>query len=305
MADISPVNGSTNSLRPFFNMQPGRVLGGIVDANNDLYVCDAYKGLFVFQHHKVLPSWIPGRVTDDSLDRSDAELFYIDDADTDKKGRIFYSSAQGVPTYMNVHGDVDLLQPIAVSIATGKPEGKLIVYDPNDGSNKVLLDGLWFANGVAVADDDSFVLVCDSLRRRVIRVWLKEELLGKSEIFIENLPGVPDGISRASDGNFWIALVNEPNGETFEALLRWKIFRWFLAWFGNSALFPQYHNYGALAKVSKHGKLLHYLRDRSSDPVTSITAVTEINQKLYIGRLTGRGIVVIDLAMLGLSHSQV
>ena len=29
---------------------------------------------------------------------------------------------------------------------------------------------------------------------------------GSTEVFVENLPGYPDGISRASDGTFWVAI---------------------------------------------------------------------------------------------------
>jgi hypothetical protein len=32
---------------------------------------------------------------------------------------------------------------------------------------------------------------------------------GTTEVFINKLPGVPDGISRSPDGGFWVALVAE------------------------------------------------------------------------------------------------
>ena len=41
-----------------------------------------------------------------------------------------------------------------------------------DGSVEVHIDGLAFANGVALAADDSFVCVAESGRRTVVRLWL-------------------------------------------------------------------------------------------------------------------------------------
>jgi hypothetical protein len=40
-----------------------------------------------------------------------------------------------------------------------------------------------------------------------VRHWLKGINKGKTDIFIENLPGGPDNINLAPDGSFWIALV--------------------------------------------------------------------------------------------------
>lgn len=40
-----------------------------------------------------------------------------------------------------------------------------------------------------------------------MRHWLKGINNGKTDIFIENLPGGPDNINLAPDGSFWIALV--------------------------------------------------------------------------------------------------
>lgn len=37
--------------------------------------------------------------------------------------------------------------------------------------------------------------------------WLKGEQEGKTEVFIDNLPGGPDNINLAPDGSFWIALL--------------------------------------------------------------------------------------------------
>lgn len=45
------------------------------------------------------------------------------------------------------------------------------------------------------------------IRFRCLKYWLKGEMKGKTEIFIDNLPGAPDNINLAPDGSFWIALI--------------------------------------------------------------------------------------------------
>ena len=47
-----------------------------------------------------------------------------------------------------------------------------------DGTVEVHLDGLAFANGVALAADESFVCVAESVRRTVVRLWLTGERAG-------------------------------------------------------------------------------------------------------------------------------
>lgn len=48
---------------------------------------------------------------------------------------------------------------------------------------------------------------CMFIRFRCLKYWLKSEIRGKTEIFIDNLPGAPDNINLAPDGSYWIALI--------------------------------------------------------------------------------------------------
>jgi sugar lactone lactonase YvrE len=82
--------------------------------------------------------------------------------------------------------------------------GRLLRRDP-DGSVQVLLDGLQFANGVALAPDESFVLVAETGAYRVLRYWLTGPKAGDHEVFAD-LPGFPDNLSTGPGGIFWVAL---------------------------------------------------------------------------------------------------
>ena len=75
-----------------------------------------------------------------------------------------------------------------------QPNGRLLSYDPRGDSVTAVLYPLYFANGVAVSPNGDYVLVVETGRYRVIRYWLKGPRRGEREIFIDNLPGFPDGI---------------------------------------------------------------------------------------------------------------
>lgn len=86
------------------------------------------------------------------------------------------------------------------------PSGRLVHYERKGGKVTVLLDNLWFANGVALSPTEDFVLVAETHAARIQRYWLKGEKKGQLEIFIEGLPGIPDNLTPDDDG-VWIALV--------------------------------------------------------------------------------------------------
>ena len=55
-------------------------------------------------------------------------------------------------------GDAPLLLQTNMAAGHGGASGRLLVYDPAARTVTPLLDGLWFANGVALAADESFAL---------------------------------------------------------------------------------------------------------------------------------------------------
>lgn len=85
--------------------------------------------------------------------------------------------------------------------------GRLLRRAPS-GEVSVLVDGLAFANGVALAADGSFVVVAETAVRTLVRYWLTGPLAGTRDYLAEDLPGYPDNISRGSDGLVWVALAS-------------------------------------------------------------------------------------------------
>jgi len=62
-----------------------------------------------------------------------------------------------------------------------------------------------------------------------IRYHLKGVKAGHAEVFVENLPCLPDNIRRSSSGGYWIACgVTRYDGKfnTFDFIGRWPLIRW-------------------------------------------------------------------------------
>ena len=66
----------------------------------------------------------------------------------------------------------DTLRSYMLTMFHGAATGRLLVHDPAAGTTEVLAEGLWFANGVALAPDESYVAVVETPAMRVLRRWL-------------------------------------------------------------------------------------------------------------------------------------
>ena len=86
------------------------------------------------------------------------------------------------------------------------PTGCLMRRDP-DGGVDVALDGLAFANGVAVTPDAQAVLVAETGAGRIQRLWIDGPKAGQNDLFVQDLPGLPDNLSVDDQGRIWVALV--------------------------------------------------------------------------------------------------
>jgi sugar lactone lactonase YvrE len=87
------------------------------------------------------------------------------------------------------------------------------------GLVEVVLEGLAFANGVALAADESYVAVAETGARTVVRHWLTGPRAGERDLLAEDLPGYPDNISRGSDGLVWVTIAS-PTDRIVERLHR-------------------------------------------------------------------------------------
>jgi len=67
-------------------------------------------------------------------------------------GSVYFSDASS--KFGNGSFVLDLLE--------AKPYGRLLKYDPITRKTTVLLDGLGFANGVALSSKEDYILICET-----------------------------------------------------------------------------------------------------------------------------------------------
>jgi len=235
------------------------------DKNNNLIVCDAYKGLLSIDPQgkiKILVTsadGVPFKFTD-ALDISSDGTIYFTDA----------SSKYAQNEYL-----YDLLE--------SKPHGRFLSYDPATGQIKVLLKNLYFANGVALSQQEDFVLINETYRYRIIRYWLKGPKAGTHEIFIDNLPGFPDNISSNRKGTFWLALFTVRNKVVDmahpSAFLKAQISKL------PKALWPTPKPYGLVLALNERGEITQSLHEPTGKHLKEITSAREYGGYLYLGSL--------------------
>jgi ribose transport system permease protein len=141
-----------------------------------------------------------------------------------------------------------------------------------------------------VAHDAECVYFAETWACRVSRYWLQGPKAGKVEIVINDLPGYPDNINRASDGTYWLALVGMRT-PAYDLAMRHPQFRKRLAkrlppdeW-----LYPNI-NTGCILKFTADGKVLETMWDQGGENHPMISSIREHRGYLYIGGVSNNRI---------------
>jgi len=167
-----------------------------------------------------------------------------------------------------------------------KPDGGLYSYNPETKQVKTLIDSSFFGNGVAVSKNNDFVLMVDLAKYRIIRHWLKGEKKGENEIFIENLPGLPNGVSRRNDGSFWLGFTTRRDDvlDKIHPKTGMKKFVYGMPLW----LQPKQESFGMVMHISENGDILKTYFDTTGNFVSEASSVEEYDGYLYFGGdLTG------------------
>jgi sugar lactone lactonase YvrE len=255
----------------------GRPLGLEFDADGRLVVCDGYKGL--------LRIAMDGAIEVLATEADGLPFGFTNDLDIAPGGTIYFTDASSrFGPAMKARDDV---------LEHGG-RGRLIRHDPATGATTVLLDGLQFANGVALAPDGRSVLVAQTGRYDVLRYWLEGDRAGTHEVFIDNLPGIPDGISSNGRDTYWLALFTVRN-PVLDALSGWPRLRK-VAYRLPEFLQPQPVPYAFVLGLSLDGEVVHNLQHPGRASFSPVTSATEARGRLYLGSLTQDSFGVLDLA---------
>ena len=171
----------------------GRPLGLKFDLNGNLIVADAYQGLLLID--------TSGQITVLTTGFGGVTFMLTDDLDIGSDGTVYFSDATSLNNINNIAND------------WGQPNGRLLSYNFNTGVTSLLLDNLYFANGVALSNDESFLVVNETAASRVRRYWLTGPNAGHSGVFAyvnQNSSWYPDNITHNDQFLFWVATINGP-----------------------------------------------------------------------------------------------
>ncbi len=254
----------------------GHPLGMAFDRDDTLLVCVGGMGLY-----RVAPDRTVSKVTDETNRTrfsvvDDSRLKLADDCDIAPDGRVFFSEA--TIRYEMHAWPTDALE--------SRGNGRIICFDPKINSTRTVLRNLVFPNGICVAHDGQSLYFAESWACRISRYWFEGPRKGQVEVVIDDLPGYPDNINRASDGRYWLALLGM-RSPALDVALRMPGFRRRMArrvapdqW-----LYPNI-NTGCVVKFDDAGVIHDALWDLGGEKHPMITSMREHKGHLYLGGIS-------------------
>lgn len=254
----------------------GRPLGIEWAGEGALVVCDARRGLLRVD---------PGSGTVQTLAErvGGVPMRFCNNAAIASDGAIWFSDSStkfGVDQWKD-----EILQ--------GTRTGRLLRLDPGTTEPEPVLDGLHFANGVALAADGSFVVVAETGARTVVRRWLAGPKAGTRDYFVADLPGYPDNISRGSDGLIWVTIAS-PVDPVVTALQKAPAWLAGLATRIPPALQPKPRRTVRVQAFDDTGTLVHDL-DADATSFHMVTGVREHEGRVWLGSLHEPAIAVLEM----------
>jgi sugar lactone lactonase YvrE len=193
-------NQSGNNVEVFADAG-GRPLGMEFDGDGNLIVANAILGIQL-----ITPQGVVSKLVDEYNGK---KIVYANDIAVADDGIVYFSEAStkfGAGEFGGTYG-ASLLD-----ILEHGGHGRVFRHDTASGETSIVVDALNFANGVAVGEDQQYLMINETGSYRTLRYWIRGPAAGTTEVVIDNLPGFPDNINNGLNGKFWIGLVSPRNG---------------------------------------------------------------------------------------------
>jgi sugar lactone lactonase YvrE len=269
----------------------GRPLGLAFDANGQLLIADAMRGLLAVDAAGVT------RVLTDSVDGT--PILFADAVIVATDGKILLTDAtQRISPREYGTFDAALLDILEHSCT-----GRVLEFDPVGGSTRVVAQGLCFPNGIALTADEQSLLIAETGTYRVLKIARTASGLDAGQalrantpgvtVLIDNLPGFPDNLTRGADGRYWTgftkprsAAIDSMSGKPWLRALTLRL---------PKSLWPVPPTYGHVIAFDEQGKVLLDLQDPAGKlPETS--GATEHDGQLYVQSLHATTFGVLPLS---------
>ncbi|QLG92377.1 SMP-30/gluconolactonase/LRE family protein [Pseudomonas yamanorum] len=244
----------------------GRPLGLAQHPDGRLIIADGIKGLLALDTQ--------GTLTTLSSSANNLPFGFTDDVTVDTAGRYAYFSDASSRWGYGQDGE---------AVIEHGGDGRLLRYDFSNGHTEVLLDQLQFANGVALGPNEDYVLVNETGAYRISRYWLKGDKAGHHDLFIDNLPGLPDNLSFNGQDRFWVALYS-PRNPLLDGFAGYPLMRKVMVRALMVVPKPVEHRAFVLG-LDVNGKVVANLQDGGPGNYSPITTAREYGDWLYLGSL--------------------
>jgi sugar lactone lactonase YvrE len=254
-----------------FAQTQGRPLGLEFAADGTLYVADAHRGLLAI-YPKGQVTLLTNRAEDGSA------ILYADDVDIAADGAIYFSDAS---TRFGAQEFGGTLAASVLDLVEHSANGRILKYDPVSDKTTVFVDGLNFANGVAINEVSDAAFVVETGAYRVWRFPLDGS---PGQVILDNLPGFPDNINNGPDGTFWVGLVS-PRNAIMDKLANRPFLRRVIMRLPE-AMKPAPTRYGYILRMDAEGRVLETLQDPTGNYALTTGAITLPDGRIAVTSLT-------------------
>ncbi|CAI4225749.1 unnamed protein product [Auanema sp. JU1783] len=271
-----------------FEAEPrcGRPLGLRRVKNEVFVVVDAYFGLFLVDMSKKNSTLL----VDSRIPIDGKPLKFLNDLDIINEDEIIFSDSS--PKWERRNVMRILLENV--------PEGRVLLHKISTKETKVLVDNLYFPNGIQLTSDKQNVLISECSMARIKKLNLKTL---KLSTFAENLPGLPDNIRADDSGNIYVALASVRHSEKKSLLeriggftnLRYFLVKMFDGRFWNPIFEYVSTKYGIILVFNESGKITKSYQDPTGQVVTDVSQAVRLGNHLYLGSFRHAHIVKVKL----------
>ncbi|MEX0366987.1 MAG: SMP-30/gluconolactonase/LRE family protein [Ruegeria sp.] len=224
----------------------GRPLGLRAGPDGVLYIADSYRGLM---------RWTgPGTLESLVSEIGGAPVIYANQLDVGRDGTVYFSNSSDRFDPETMGGT----KPTSVLTIWEQSDTGYVARRNPDGTVEKLTEGFVYTNGVALSPDEDFLLIAETGRARVHRLWLTGDKAGQREVFLDNLPGYPDNLEAQGDGTYWLAFAS-PRVPS-EVLMPYPFLRKVI-WRLGPMVRPAPIHRGMIMQFDGQGRILRTLQD--------------------------------------------
>ena len=261
--DILRFNAEGNQQTKIANTG-GRPLGTKFAPSGELIIADQKKGLLAMDSSYTLRSLVS--------QYKNEELKFVDDLTISKEGIVYFSNA--------TQRNPEIVENEAWE---QRASGALFAYEIKTKELELLKDDLFFANGLALNEEENYFLFSETFGLTLSKYWLNGSKKGTVELFNNTFPGYPDNIT-FNDGIFWVAIPSQ-RAVDIEPIFEQPFLRSVLLRLPESvrnSVIPK--RYAMLLGFDENGRVVYNLQDPNGK-FDYITSVLNVENRLYLGSL--------------------